>query len=104
VIEAYIDFGNAHKRKKCCILKSNDVPSSGTPMKICVSYPVDVCYVIICTKKNRANQNIEMLLMPVLLPAILPTFFTRPESGFGLSLIPLASLVFLLVNRFDDFR
>ena len=33
-------------------------------MKICVSYPVDVCYVIICTKKNRTNQNIEMLLMP----------------------------------------
>ncbi len=37
-------------------------------MKICVSYPVDVCY------------------------------------GFGLSLNPLASFVFLLVNRFDDFH
>ena len=23
MIQAYIDFGNAHKRKKCCILKSN---------------------------------------------------------------------------------
>ena len=33
-------------------------------MKLCVSYPVDVCYVIIYTKKNRVNQNIEMLLMP----------------------------------------
>ena len=33
-------------------------------MKICVSCPVDVCYVIIYTKKNRVNQNIEMLLMP----------------------------------------
>jgi len=59
--------------------------ASGTPMILCVSYPVDVCYVIIYTKKNRVNQNIEMLLMsPVLLPAIPPTFFTRPESGFGL--------------------
>ncbi len=28
---------------------------SGTPMKICVSYPVDVRYLIIYTKKNRAN-------------------------------------------------
>jgi hypothetical protein len=71
---------------------------SSEPMKICVSYPVDVCYVIIYTKKNGVNQNIEMLLMPVLLPAIPPTFFTRPESGFGLSLNPLASFVFLLVN------
>ena len=33
-------------------------------MKICVSYPVDVCYVIIYAKKSRVNQNIEMLLMP----------------------------------------
>jgi hypothetical protein len=61
---------------------------SGEPMKICVSYPVDVCYVIIYTKKNGVNQNIEMLLMPpffcVLLPVIPPAFFTRPESGFGL--------------------
>ncbi len=56
----------------------------GDVMKICVSYPVDVCYVIICTKKNGVNQNIEMLLMPVFLPAIPATFFTRPESGFGL--------------------
>ena len=31
-------------------------------MKICVSYPVDVCYVIIYTKKSRVNKNIEMLL------------------------------------------
>ena len=29
--------------------------SSGTPMKICVSYPVDVHYLIIYTKKNRAK-------------------------------------------------
>jgi hypothetical protein len=49
-------------------------------MILCVSYPVDVYYMIIYTKKNRINQNIEMLLMPVLLPVIPPTFFTCPES------------------------
>jgi len=56
-------------------------------MKICISYPVDVCYVIIYTKKNRINQNIEHVAdAPVLMPAIPPTFFTRLESEFGLFL------------------
>ena len=79
--------------------------SRGTPMKICVSYSVDVCYVIIYTKKNRVNQNIEMLLMPPFFCQLFRLlFFTHPESGFGLSPIALASVVFLLVNKFDDFR
>ena len=39
--------------------------SRGTPMKICISYPVDVCYVIFYTKKSRVNQNIELWLMPL---------------------------------------
>ena len=33
--------------------------SMGTPMKICVLYPVDVCYVIFYTKKSRVNQNLD---------------------------------------------
>ena len=45
-------------------------------MKICVSYLVDVCYVIIYTKKNRVNQNIEMLLMPPFFCQLLRLIFS----------------------------
>ena len=55
-------------------------------MKKCVSYPVDVCCVIIYTKKSRVNQNIEMLLMPPFFCQLFRLlFFTHPEFGFGLS-------------------
>jgi len=74
-------------------------------MKICVSYPVNVRYLIIYTKKKQSKLKYQnVAYVPVLQPAIPPTFFTRPGSGFGLSLNPLASFVFPLVNRFDDFR
>jgi len=49
------------------------------PMKIYVSYPVDVCYVIIYTKKNRVNQNIEMLLMPLFFSQLLRLLFHPPR-------------------------
>jgi hypothetical protein len=56
-------------------------------MKICVSYPVDVCYVIIYTKQNKVKQNIEMLLMlPFFCQLFRLLFFTRLESEFGLFL------------------
>jgi hypothetical protein len=85
-------------------------------MILCVSYPVDVCYVIIYTKKKWSNPKYRNVVdASVLLPVVTPTFVTRPEFGFGLSLNPSASFVFLLVNRparsclamaggFDDFR
>ena len=41
-----------------------------------------------------------MLLMPLFFRQLFRLlFFTRPKSGFGLSPNPLASFVFLLVNR-----
>ena len=61
-------------------------------MILCVSYPVDVRYLIIYTKQNRANQNIEILLMPPFFCQLFRLlFFTRPESGFGLSLPAIPS-------------
>ncbi len=55
-------------------------------MKICVSYPVDVCYVIIYTKKSRVNQNIEMLLMPPFFCQLFRLLFSpakNPDSASG---------------------
>ena len=69
--------------------------SRGTPMKICVSYPVGVCCVIFYAKKSRVNQNIEMLLMPLFFRLL---FFTHPKSGFGLRLgetVPARYALFL---------
>ena len=51
-----------------------------------------------------ANEIRARLLKKQKVLLIFRRFFTRPESGFGLSMNPLASFVFLLVNRFDDFR
>jgi hypothetical protein len=53
-------------------------------MILCVSYPVDVCYVIIYTKKQSKPKYRNVADAAVLQPAITPTFFTRPESEFGL--------------------
>ena len=47
-------------------------------MKIWVSYPVDVCYVIFYTKKSRVNQNIEMLLMPLFFRQLFRQLFFHP--------------------------
>jgi len=48
-------------------------------MKICVSYLVDVCYVIIYTKKSRVNQNIETWLMPRSSASYSAYFFHPPR-------------------------
>ena len=56
-------------------------------MKICVSSLVDVCYVIIYTKKSRVNQNIEMVLMPRSSASYYAYFFHPPRIWIRTPLI-----------------
>ena len=57
--------------------------SRGTPMILCVSYPVDVCYVIIYTKKNRVNQNIKMLLISPFFCQLLRLLFSPDQNQWA---------------------
>jgi hypothetical protein len=41
---------------------------------------VDVCCVIICTKQSRANQNIEMLLMPLFFSRLFRLLFSPAQD------------------------
>jgi hypothetical protein len=49
-------------------------------INLCISYPVDVCYVIFYTKKSGVNQNIETLLMPLFFRQLFSLLFSPTQN------------------------